>query len=287
MTSQAPSGSDQKGNLIVATLALALGITCAINRSASEWLALALIFIAGIPHGSFDLRFAESRWGTSSRARALVIACYLASGLAMSALCLLWPGVGLTAFLLISVAHFAEGERIHAGRVAAVFIGVAAIFLPITLHLPEAALYLAFFVKPEHLTSVGMALELGGYGVALIVLVSIIRERSTGRGAAFLQYLMCLMSWLLLPPLAGFCVWFIGRHSRQHLERAEPFFAGSLRRLPRDFVIISLLAIGLIVPLNIWFDLRDLHQLFAASIVLIAGLTLPHMIITHGFAENR
>lgn len=65
------------------------------------------------------------------------------------------------------------------------------------------------------------------------------------------------------------------------MQRALPFLGEGLRKLPRDFVIISVLAVALIIPLNFWFDLRDLHQLFAASIVLIAGLTLPHMIITH------
>ena len=45
--------------------------------------------------------------------------------------------------------------------------------------------------------------------------------------------------------------------------------------------MISLLALLLLVPLLWRFDPRDLNQLFAASMILIAGLTLPHMIVTH------
>lgn len=45
--------------------------------------------------------------------------------------------------------------------------------------------------------------------------------------------------------------------------------------------MISLLALVLLVPLLLRFDPRDLNQLFAASIILIAGLTLLHMIVTH------
>jgi hypothetical protein len=51
--------------------------------------------------------------------------------------------------------------------------------------------------------------------------------------------------------------------------------------VPVDFIVLSILAITLIAPLSLWFNLRDIHQLFAASIVLIAGLTLPHMVVTH------
>jgi hypothetical protein len=51
--------------------------------------------------------------------------------------------------------------------------------------------------------------------------------------------------------------------------------------VPVDFIVLSILAISLIAPLSLWFNLSDIHQLFAASIVLIAGLTLPHMVVTY------
>jgi hypothetical protein len=56
--------------------------------------------------------------------------------------------------------------------------------------------------------------------------------------------------------------------------------------MPLDFLVISLVAILLITPLSLLFDLRDINQLFAATIVLIAGLTLPHMLVTHDLRET-
>ena len=85
---------------------------------------------------------------------------------------------------------------------------------------------------------------------------------------------------LVLPPLAGFAVWFIGRHSWQYFLACRSHFADAPKGL-RDFIVISLLALLLLVPLLWRFDPRDLNQLFAASMILIAGLTLPHMIVTH------
>lgn len=279
--------NDRAGNIVVVVLALLLTATCAVNRIASEWLALGLIVIAGIPHGSFDLRFAEKRWGRSAPTRAAVIACYLASGALMSAMCLIWPTLGLAVFLLISVIHFAEGERLHVrSSTYALVLGVAAIFLPIALHISEALPYLSFFIPEVHIATVSPTISSLGYFVTLLVIALIARDSATRRSGATLQLAVCLASWFFLPPLSGFCVWFIGRHSRQHMQRSLPFLREGLHRLPRDFIVISVLAIALIAPLSLWFDLRNLHQLFAASIVLIAGLTLPHMVITHAVEKG-
>jgi len=76
-------------------------------------------------------------------------------------------------------------------------------------------------------------------------------------------------------------VWFIGRHSRHHLELCRDYIKVGPRWVTGDFLVISVTAIVLILPLALRFNLTDIHELFAASIVLIAGLTLPHMIVTH------
>ncbi len=56
--------------------------------------------------------------------------------------------------------------------------------------------------------------------------------------------------------------------------------------MPLDFLVISLVAILLIIPLSLFFDLRDINQLFAATIVLIAGLTVPHILVTHDLQKT-
>jgi hypothetical protein len=100
-----------------------------------------------------------------------------------------------------------------------------------------------------------------------------------------LERLICLISWLLLPPLAGFSVWFIGRHSRQHLELCGKMFQATKKEIPIEFLVISLLAIASLAPFMMLFDFSDINQLFAAAICLIAGLTLPHMVVSHGIRD--
>jgi hypothetical protein len=59
-------------------------------------------------------------------------------------------------------------------------------------------------------------------------------------------------------------------------------FTDTQHKIPTDFIAISLLAIVGLAPFAMLFDFSDINQLFSAAICLIAGLTLPHMIVSHG-----
>jgi Brp/Blh family beta-carotene 15,15'-monooxygenase len=208
---------------------------------------------------------------------------YLLVGVAMSGLCLLWPSIGLALFLAISALHFVEGERIYSSPLTALFSGVGAIVLPISYHFESASKYLAYFVADNLLLALSAYLRPIGITFGLLLAASLILDYCRQKRSEIAQHAVCLLAWILLPPLSGFCVWFIGRHSSQHLQRSRTIFAKATddRKIPLDFIALSITAIALITPLALIFDLSDLHQLFAASIVLIAGLTLPHMITTH------
>ena len=270
------------GDKLVAGLACTLSLFTLIDRALAEWVALGLIILAGIPHGAFDLRAAETRWGFTPSRRAILLVCYIAVGLCMSALCLCWPGIGLILFLGISVFHFSEGERLHASKYTAMCIGTAAILLPISFNLSEASRYLEFFASETAITILGPCLVAGGVFLSLMLILCLSNDRLRRQSFDMFQYAACFFSWIALPPLSGFCVWFIGRHSRQHFERSRAYLSTGLHSLfSFDLVVLSILAIALLAPLAFWFDLTNIHQLFAASIILIAGLTLPHMLVTH------
>ena len=257
------------------------------GRTTAEWLALGLIILAGIPHGSFDLRAAQRWWGSSPSRRVTLVAVYVTVGVSMSALCLVWPSVGLSLFLLISAIHFAEGENATSTRWGAIALGVCVILLPIGFHIQEARQYLGFFASESALTAIEPYVTLSSKILGFFLIFAIAYEAMRRPQSETLQKIVCLAAWVILPPLSGFCVWFIGRHSWQHLKRSKHFLSdpAATGRIPIDFIVLSILAIALIAPLSLWFNLGDIHQLFAASIVLIAGLTLPHMIVTH-ISEN-
>jgi Brp/Blh family beta-carotene 15,15'-monooxygenase len=252
----------------------------------AEWIALMLMICAGIPHGSYDLRVAKAKWSSREISPAKIVAIYLVCVFLMSALCVFTPGIGLTLFLAISAIHFSEGEfqsSAPASLVSGVLFGIGAILLPIGLHSDTSMQYLGYFVDPS--TYELLAPKVRVLSLIVLVISSFIVARECLRRLAptetIIERCLCLFGWVLLPPLAGFCVWFIGRHSRQHLELCKTLFHSSQLKIPLDFAFISLLAIVGLLPFARIFDFSDINQLFAASICLIAGLTLPHMIVSY------
>lgn len=274
------------GDLLVIALVTVLLPLAMWSQAAAEWVALLLILIAGIPHGAFDLRVAEAKWLPTLHSRLAVLVVYISVGAAMSALCLIAPGLGLSVFLIVSVLHFAEGEGRGSTRAISALFGCGAVLCPIAFHTDDAAGYLAFFITPERFERVAPLLLWVARVVYVAALSFVGLDLMKGNRSEGLQRLLCLAAWVILPPLSGFAVWFIGRHSRQHLVACRGLFNQEGLRVPLDFLVISLLAIGLILPLSIRFNLSDIHELFAASIVLIAGLTLPHIVVSHNLPET-
>lgn len=264
---------------LVVWLSLGLALLSLVSTAGAEWAALVLIIGAGIPHGAFDLILARRAW--QGRSQLGVALLYVFVGLAMSGVCLLQPALGLGVFLVVSLVHFAEGERASIGKGGGALVGAAAIALPITFHLHEAVGYLSFFARAESILAYESILLIVGRCLGLSVLAVAVFTMRRGARIDGVELLLCLGAWSIFSPLAGFCVWFIGRHSRHHLARCRELVAHGPRLFTPDTVAISVVAILLLVPLGIFFDLTQLDQLFAASIVLIAGLTLPHMVVTH------
>jgi Brp/Blh family beta-carotene 15,15'-monooxygenase len=202
------------------------------------------------------------------------------------------PLWGLLAFLSISVAHFGEGEATTSswvGRYHGWLFGIGAILLPIGFHIDQAGDYLAYFVSSAVFSGVSVYIRYSALVIGSLIAAqlarAIVAQRSWNRSDT-LQRGVCLACWLMLPPLAGFAVWFVGRHSRLHLETCAARLSDSSRGLPLDFIAISVLAILGLAPFSLMFDFSDIGQLFAAALCLIAGLTLPHMIVTYGMRED-
>lgn len=282
------------GDTLVSALALVLLGATIFNPTYAEWIALTLIIIAGIPHGSFDLRVAEKKWQFLKSKPLLTIMLYVSIGLAMSVFCFIAPTAALISFLLVSGLHFADGERLSGNNLkgTAELVGISAILLPILLHFEEATPYMAFFIPPsEAFLTTERAYTLGLI-LSLVLAIMLTLNYVKNQRRELLQLTMCLIGWHLLSPLAGFSLWFLGRHSRHHLEECAQFFkarssTGSIgRMIPWDFLAISITAILLIVPLSLKFDFTNIHELFSASIILIAGLTLPHVLVTFNIRET-
>jgi len=272
---------------IVATLFFGMSLCAFVSPAFVEWGALVLMIGAGIPHGSFDLRIAKAKWRSVESSRVVLVLSYLVCVLSMSALCVFIPLVGLTLFIGISVLHFAEGEAESAAPIARLkggLFGLGAILLPIGLHLNETEPYVGYFISSDLFQALRPLLFACAVGLVTLLGAFLAYDLYTQKKdvSTLLERLISLVGWVVLPPLAGFSVWFIGRHSHQHIELCRKMFTDTQHKIPTDFIAISLLAIVGLAPFAMLFDFSDINQLFSAAICLIAGLTLPHMIVSHG-----
>jgi Brp/Blh family beta-carotene 15,15'-monooxygenase len=281
----------KSGSSLVIFLFVSLTVCRVVAPTFCEWAALALMICAGIPHGSFDLRVAEAKWRGEPFSRKNIVAAYLACVIGMGGLCVFYPFIGISLFLVISALHFSEGEANSTAPPSLVMgsaFGTSSIILPIGLHTSQAQTYMSYFVPTDIFLSLESPLKIISYSVACVLgflLLTAMRYKQETTQAETFQRLLCLCAWVILPPLSGFAVWFIGRHSRQHLEACQEMFARSRFGVPLDFALISALAITGLLPFTLLFDFSRIEDLFAASICLIAGLTLPHMLVSHRMNE--
>lgn len=281
----------KSGTLLVLSLFVSLAGCWIFAPTACEWIALGLMVCAGIPHGSFDLRVAEAKWRNSPCSRLLILTAYLGGVFGMTGLCVFFPSLGLSLFLVISAIHFSEGET-NATTPPSPFMGtsfgVSAILLPIGLHTAEAQNYIGYFVPHAVFAEIAGPLQTLSYILATLLALSLLTslQRRRDERSENGQRILCLIGWMILPPLAGFAIWFIGRHSRQHLEACREMFSPRGIRIPLDFAVISALAILGLLPFALYFDFSRIEELFAASLCLIAGLTLPHIVVSHRMRES-
>ena len=274
---------------LLIALALLLGIVTRLNALWSEWIALLLMIFAGIPHGSYDLRVAEAKWKNGIISQKKVVLIYLFSGFTMASIFLLSPTIGFIVFILISFYHFVDGEiSLDYLPWRAALFGLSAIILPIGLHFQSASVYMKFFLDSAAIDWLSPVIQIVAICFTVLICLTLILELALWKlkvGTNWIELFVCLLGWVLLPPLAGFCVWFIGRHSSEHIALCKTLFKNNKVSLPLDFIALSLLAFCLLLPLSLLFDLTDLSQLFTASIILVAGLTLPHVLVTHNLRQ--
>lgn len=168
------------------------------------------------------MRVANSKWLPTFKSRKIILALYVAIGASMSLFCLKFPGLGLSSFLIISALHFTEGELPSAGPLMAVAFGVSSILCPIGFHPHVTSAYLGFFIDATNFMAMVPYIQTGAYLAfsLCLLLIALAYLRGTSSGD-LIQRLICVFAWLLLPPLSGFSVWFLGRHSRMHLMQCR------------------------------------------------------------------
>jgi len=278
----------QRLSVSVLVVALATGLIAPGPLAAAGPVLLVVAGVLGLPHGAVDhLAWGWARGETGAPRPRVVLLYALAAALAVAA-ALLAPVPALLVLLVLSAAHFAEGEvgwhRLRGADglwPAGAAAGLAVVALPLLLR-PDAVRPLlatldpalpGVLLRPEiRLTVLVMT--------GLLVLAGAVAARRSPLRLTELALVVAVAT--ILPPLAAFAAWFAGWHAVRHTARLvalDPRSAGDLaagelarplRRFARDAALPSAAALfGTLA-------LAAVAGLTGGLLVALLALTVPH-----------
>lgn len=240
-----------------------------------------LVFIGGgLPHGAYDIALLRRTIMLGRSGVRLAVLGYAAIAMLMALLWLTLPLVALVLFLTIASVHFGEDWqmieepllRFAAGAavIAAATIGhradVSALF--VAMSDPRAAVIAQFITAAAPVamlvTAVGIAIAWRG---------------GSRQWAAAMT--VCVALLVVLPPVAGFALFFVFLHSPRHLVET--------RALLRDMTLARWLGTGALLScLAIvgWCGLRSIAPsgfdpaVGAQAFQLLASVAVPHLMLS-------
>ena len=251
-------------------------------NSALETAVLAtLIFFLGLPHGAFDVIFAQRLYRLVSLGQWVVFClAYVALAAAVVGFWWLLPSVFLTAFLLVSAFHFSGDLDVGAPAVLRFWYAASMLIFPAWFHEADVARLFGALVAGDfagQMASVLHSLALPwcvGLGITLVV-------QWRTHWLTLLEVLSVSLLAMAAPPLFGFAVFFCLMHSARHALRtrayaAELVWADVLRKAIAPMVACALAGIAL------WPSMKGLTPDIAIVRILfvaLAALTVPHMVL--------
>lgn len=249
--------------------------------------AATIVFIGGgLPHGAYDIALLRRSIALDRRGLVIAVGGYIAIAMLMVLLWMTVPLMALLVFLTIASVHFGEDwpmleEPLLRFAAGAAVVGAATIGHP-------AAVALVFVAMSDPRAAVIAQIVTAGAPVALLVTAvgTAMAWRDGSRHWATAMA-VCLGLLIVLPPVAGFTLFFVFLHSPRHLAQTRMLLPDmTLARLVGTGALLSGLAIlG-------WWGLRAVSPsrfdptIVAQAFQLLASVALPHLLLSR-WLERR
>lgn len=242
----------------------------------------ALLVVAGVlglPHGAVDHLVLRVGQGPQAR-RSLAV--YALTAVAATTVAVLAPVPSVLALLVLSVAHFAEGEqgfaRLRGGPLPAVTAWALAsvvVTVPLVLHPAQARPLLTALDRslPGVLADV-RTLLLVATGVAVLLGVCAALRAGQLLGAAELVVVAAAVT--IGPAIVVFAVWFACWHSCRHLVRVAALAGDGSGRDRAGLLAVAAAAPTALAVAGLAALALLLGGLPSAVLVVLLGLTVPH-----------
>lgn len=262
--------------LIAATL---LGVP--LGQPAAMVVATIVFIGGGLPHGAYDIALLRRSVALNRSGLGRAVGSYAAVAMLMVALWTTVPLVALVLFLAVAAVHFGEDWGMLDEPLLRFAAGAAIIAAATVGHPAEVSTLFVAMSDPRAavITQIITAAAPVTLLVTVVGITVVWRDGSRDWAAAMT---LCLVLLMVLPPVAGFALFFVFLHSPRHLSRT--------RTLLHDMTLARWLGTGaLLSGLAIigWWGLRAVapSRLDPAVVVqgfqLLASVAVPHLLLSH------
>ncbi|MEG3175439.1 Brp/Blh family beta-carotene 15,15'-dioxygenase [Sphingomonas sp. RB3P16] len=266
--------------IVAALLGVPLGQPAAVA-------AATLVFIGGgLPHGAYDIALLRRSVALGGLGVGLAVCGYASIALLMALLWLTVPLVALILFLAVAAVHFGEDWQMLEEPLLRFAAGAAVIAATAIGHPAEVSELFVAMSDPRA-TVIAQIIVAAAPVALLVTAVGIAAAWRNGSRHWALAMALCFGLLLVLPPVAGFALFFVFLHSPRHLKQT--------RAMLRDMPLGQWLGTGaLLSGLAIlgWWAVRSMAPssvapiLVAEAFQLLASVAVPHLMLSH-WLEGR
>lgn len=232
------------------------------------------ILLFGLPHGSYDLFLLKHNSTLLSfTAKSLL---YILAALSFVVIWWVNPTVFIVLFFVISAIHFGDSDWPQETHFFRIVWGLSIISLPFLFDTESAANYVGYLLGSEYAASLANILH-----YTSLVILPICTVLSFKRSNALASLITISMVFAMTTPIVGFGFYFCIFHSLRHLS-----FWKKRVSFPSANMIVNLTSIAVVIffvayAFYAFKEIRLDHEWIRATFLMLAALTLPHIITVH------
>ena len=242
--------------------------------------ATILMIGGGLPHGAYDIALLKRTATLGRSGLVLAVAAYIAI---VGLMALLWIGLPLLAlilFLAVAAIHFGEDWPMLDVPLLRFAAGAAVIAAPTIGHSSDVSV-LFVAMSDQRAAVVAQIITAAAPVTLLVTSVGIFAAWRIGSRQWAAAMAICLALLLILPPVAGFALFFVFLHAPRHLRQARTTLIEMKRArwlatgaLFSGVAIVGWWAQQQLVP-------REIDEVLAAqAFQLLAAVAVPHLVLS-------
>ena len=254
--------------------------TLSISVSSQTIFVFISILLFGVPHGALDPEYGRYLFKIKSYRHWFIFSIiYLLIVITFIYVWLINPLIFIVLFFIISTLHFSNDLLGLLPLWIRLLYGGSSMVFPSLLHHVELTYLIVFLIGDSDAKQLVYVMHTLAIPYLALYLLACILTIKNDIQLGFLLFSLCLLT-VFAQPLLGFTIYFCVMHSARHVIKTQAL----TQITPKQMLKVILLPMFgvFLIGISFWlyqtpasFEHRTVQVLF----VLLAGLTVPHMLI--------